>query len=411
MDSPRPARVQPRSQARNTHTGATTVNGGTLSLQGGSAIADVSAITLANTAGVSLALNGTDETVGSTGRAAEITTGGNVALGAGTLTIGAANTSTTYSGIIGGTGGITKVGTGALTLAGANTYSGLTSVNAGTLQLGAANRIAAASDITVASGATFNLNNFAEAAGSIAGAGNITLGTATLTAGGDNASTTFSGVLSGTGGLTKFGTGTLTLSGGTAYSGATNINAGTLVAANPTALGSSIVGATVAVGATLQVADVALSDVPIKLSGDGVAGVGALTGTGAASVAGPVTLAANTQVGAGPGASLTLNSTLDGAAALNISGGGTVSLDGQVGGTTALASLTSDSTTALGHQRRSARYIRCANIQRAHLVWYVHDASDYWRLQHCREWRRHRNRWNTLARHRFRKRDSHEHIE
>jgi len=77
---------------------------------------------------------------------------------------------------------LTKSGPATLTLSGANTYSGPTSVNAGTLQLGAANRIAATSDITIAAGALLNLNNFAEAAGSIAGAGNIALGTATLTA-------------------------------------------------------------------------------------------------------------------------------------------------------------------------------------------------------------------------------------
>jgi hypothetical protein len=59
----------------------------------------------------------------------------------------------------------------------------ITNVNAGTVRLGAANRIAATSAVTVASGAILNLNNFAEAAGSIAGKGSVTLGTGTLTAG------------------------------------------------------------------------------------------------------------------------------------------------------------------------------------------------------------------------------------
>ena len=47
-------------------------------------------------------------------------------------------------------------------------------------------------------------------------------------AGGDNAATTFSGVSSGSGGVTKEGTRTFTLSGLNTYSGATTISAGSL---------------------------------------------------------------------------------------------------------------------------------------------------------------------------------------
>ena len=53
--------------------------------------------------------------------------------------------------------------------------------------------------MTVASGAIFNLNSFNQSIGSLAGAGNVTLGSATLTTGSDGSSTTFSGVISGTG--------------------------------------------------------------------------------------------------------------------------------------------------------------------------------------------------------------------
>ncbi len=84
----------------------------------------------------------------------------------------------------------------------ANTYTGATTINAGTLALGAADRIADASAVTVASGATFNLGNFAETIGSLAGTGTVTKtgNTArTLTVGGNNASTIFSGLIQNTG--------------------------------------------------------------------------------------------------------------------------------------------------------------------------------------------------------------------
>jgi autotransporter-associated beta strand protein len=98
------------------------------------------------------------------------------------------------------------------------------------------------------SGGVFDMSGPTSAsttAGSIAGAGNYFLGSKTLIVGGNNLSTTVSGVISdgglsgGVGGtLTKVGAGTLTLSGINTYTGATTVNAGTLVVDGSTALSS-----------------------------------------------------------------------------------------------------------------------------------------------------------------------------
>lgn len=91
--------------------------------------------------------------------------------------------------------------------------------------------------------------------GSIEGGGDIFLGSKSLTVGGNNLSTSFSGVLqdggvgAGAGGsLTKVGSGTLTLSGTNTYTGATTVNDGTLIVDGSIANSS---GVTVNSGGTL----------------------------------------------------------------------------------------------------------------------------------------------------------------
>ena len=146
------------------------------------------------------------------------------AFGAGGATFDTNGNNVTLASALSGSGGLTKTGAGTLTLAGSSNYSGATNVNVGTLQAGAANAFSATSAFTVAAGATLGLNNFNQTIGSLAGDGNVTLGSATLTTGGDNTSTTFAGGISGTGGLVKTGSGIMVLTGTNSYTGGTTIN-------------------------------------------------------------------------------------------------------------------------------------------------------------------------------------------
>jgi outer membrane autotransporter barrel domain/autotransporter-associated beta strand repeat len=247
----------------NTYTGTTAVSAGTLELTGGSAVADASAVTVAT--GATLTVTNA-ETVGS------LAGSGNVTLTTG-LTAGGDNTTTAFSGVASGADGLTKQGTGTLTLSGANTYSGATTVSAGTLTLSGGSALADTNAVSVATGATLTVTN-AETIGSLAGAGNVTL-TDTLSAGANNTSTTYSGVASGAGGLTKQGTGTLTLSGNETYTGATTVDAGSLVVDG--SLGSSGAAVTVNSGGELVANGAVTGTVQVNTGGN-MHGSGTITG-------------------------------------------------------------------------------------------------------------------------------------
>lgn len=212
-------------------SGAISVKGGTLQISNDD---NLSSGTLTLDGG-SLGSNGTSFTVDNAivlGSA-----GGTLALTGGTATL---------TGVLSGGGTLTKTGSGIATLGGNNTYTGATTVAGGTLALSSGNAIADGSNVTVNSGATLLVSS-SETLGSLAGAGVVQVAGTTLTVGGNNQSTTFSGSITSSGSLVKAGTGTFTLSGSNSYGGNTTVQGGTLM------LGGSINGGPVVVqsGATL----------------------------------------------------------------------------------------------------------------------------------------------------------------
>jgi autotransporter-associated beta strand protein len=236
-----------------------------------------------------------------------------------------------FTGVLSGAGGFRHIqGGGILEFAGseANTYAGATQISRGTLRLHkpagvaaitgplnvggadasagavkllAAEQIANDAAVTLVGGngffGTLDLGGFAERIGSLSGnGGHVLLGSAVLTTGSNNSSTVFGGDITGTGGLTKVGTGTFALTGASTYSHPTDLRGGTLRVD-----GSIISAVAVRAGATL--------------SGSGT--TGAVTANPRSKVSpgtgpGILTVAGNVDMGAGSAFLVDLNSAVAG---------------------------------------------------------------------------------------------------
>jgi fibronectin-binding autotransporter adhesin len=169
---------------------------------------------------------------------------------AGTTPMITASSDATINAVIGGTLGLTKAGNGRLTLGAGgagNTYTGDTTITAGTLLYSNTNQLSAGGTNNIVFNGTGTLGTLA----GITEARNITMTTdGTIDTWGNDS--TFSGVISGGGALTKAGNGALTLSGNSgAYTGQININGGstaigtagasTLVIGDANALGTGTI--------------------------------------------------------------------------------------------------------------------------------------------------------------------------
>jgi fibronectin-binding autotransporter adhesin len=236
--------------------------------------------------------------------------------------------SLTLSGVISGTGSLTKTGSGTLTLSGSNTYSGPTTVSGGTLALSA--------DAQLGTGvAALSLGNgtLSTTTGFTSGRAVSLTGSATVNVAAGQ-STILSGVLSGSGSLTKLGTGTFTLTGSNTYAGYTAIAGGTLAISADNQLGNT--GATIFLGnGTLRTTTGLVSGRAINIVGNGTVDVpdaqfttlsgvisgfnpqaltktgnGTLTLSGVNTYGGETTLSAGTLVLSGGNNRLPANTTL-----------------------------------------------------------------------------------------------------
>jgi autotransporter-associated beta strand protein len=246
-----------------TYTGGTTISGGTLALGNGT---DNGSIVGAITNNAALAVNnGSAQTLSN-----DISgTGSLTKSGAGTLTLSGTNgysggttvseggligttsslqgaitnnaavtfdqaSNGTYAGNMTGSGSLTKLGEGTVTLSGTNGYTGGTTVTAGRL-IGTTDSLQGA--ITNNAAVTFD----------------------------QTTDGTYAGIMSGSGSLTKSGAGAVTLSGANDFAGGTTLAAGKLIGTHDTAFGTgdiTLTGGSLLAGTGVTVANEIIVNAP-----------------------------------------------------------------------------------------------------------------------------------------------------
>lgn len=274
-----------------------------------------------------------------------------IQVGGGNATVG----TVTLSGAISGSGGLTKTSTGTLILGSANSYTGNTVVSAGILQLGNAGAIpsgASAGNVTV--NGTLSLQDLNVAINGLNGSGTVrkdagAASTRTLTIGNNNASGSFSGVLTDTSGtlnVVKTGNGTQIFSGNNSYDGTNAILAGVLKAQHNNALGTVVGNTTVAGGASLQIDGSSLNvGENLILNGDG-GGAGALVNlVNNNNASGTITFASAGRINSDAGTFTLSGATMSGDFAKTFGGAGNITVSNIISG--ASAPLTYDGSGTL----------------------------------------------------------------
>jgi len=206
-------------------------------------------------------------------------------------------------GLLVGQAGITKQNSGRLTIDVTNNLSGPVTVSGGTLQVGNGDSLGSLGSGPVTNNATISLNRTDTA---------LAMGNA----------------IHGSGTLSFDGSGAVTVSGNSDYSGATLINAGIIYLTSATGLGAAGSGTAVANGAQLYITTGVNIAEPLTLNGVGDNN-GALRkgGASATTESGAVTLASDSTISVDDGATLTLSNVVSGTAALTATGTGTLTLN------------------------------------------------------------------------------------
>ena len=212
----------------DSYTGTTSINGGSI-IQGTSAALSLNTeLSITSTAARGLDMAGFAATIDGLSGSGSVGSSS----GSPTLTVGNANGTATFNGVIQDTINLVKAGTGTQNLSGTGSYTGSTTISAGVLQLGSSTALQSTTPITVNSTAALGLDLAGNNAtvGQISGAGTIgsSTGAPTLTIGNGGGSGAFSGGLTGSGNLVKAGSGTQVLSGANTYTGGTTITGGVL---------------------------------------------------------------------------------------------------------------------------------------------------------------------------------------
>ncbi|MEI7956570.1 MAG: autotransporter-associated beta strand repeat-containing protein, partial [Verrucomicrobiota bacterium] len=263
----------------NGYSGGTTVTGGLLAITSTGALGAIPGTpTVSN-----IVLNGGGISATNT---FEINANRGITLGSSSGSLDAAQNQTlTYNGILAGSGGLTKTGLGTLTLGGANTYAGDTVLNVGALQIAAANAIPSGSgkgNLSLDVGTTLDLNNTSITVNGLSGSGlvsNTKIGSVTFSAGANDRTSSFGGVIENGNGATSFnkvGGGVLTLTGTSTYTGGTTITGGKLSINVSAEIGLETNPLTISTGAALLASDSFNTSRATLLNGAGSGAGGAI---------------------------------------------------------------------------------------------------------------------------------------